>query len=436
MEHAKPVNEETLPQAQHDEGALAPAPRSPRPPAWRALQVPLAIGAGAAALLLAGGLLFLRAAAATNQVALASSPKGVTVVLGQSASFRGSRRYVATLDPWLRASVGPQLVSAYVDTVLVRPGSAVKRGEVLATLDCRSSSASSSEVAMRARALEARQSALVKESARISGLLKGGFVSPNEVEQKEAETASMQAQLLATKAKLTGASLEVSDCVLRAPFDGEIAHRLIDPGAFVRPGQAIVDIVDRSIARVSAEVPESDFEVVAPGVEVRIRALSTGKQTSGPIARRAPAADPGTRTIHFEVDLADPDRTLPVGTSAEVKVDVGAPQPAVKIPLAAATVRGSKATLFVIDAGVAHQLSARVIGEDNGQLYLDPATIPEGAQVVLEGRALLNEGDHVEAKVAPPADEPAAAPPASAEAPADRKAPGAATPARGTKGAM
>ena len=133
---------------------------------------------------------------------------GVTVVLGQSASFRGSRRYVATLDPWLRASVGPQLVSAYVDTVLVRPGSAVKRGEVLATLDCRSSSASSSEVAMRARALEAKQSALAKESARISGLLKGGFVSPNEVEQKEAETASMQAQLLATKAKLTGASLE------------------------------------------------------------------------------------------------------------------------------------------------------------------------------------------------------------------------------------
>ena len=101
-----------------------------------------------------------------------------------------------------------------------------------------------------------------------------------------------------------------------------------------------------------------------------------------------------------------------------------------KIPLAAATVRGGKASLFVIDAGVAHQISARVIGEDNGQLYLDPATLHEGAQVVLEGRALLNEGDRVEAKVAPPTDEPAAAPPAGAQAP------GAAAPARGTKGAM
>ena len=32
------------------------------------------------------------------------------------------------------------------------------------------------------------------------------------------------------------ATLEVNDCVLRAPFDGEIAARSVDPGAFVRPG--------------------------------------------------------------------------------------------------------------------------------------------------------------------------------------------------------
>ena len=38
------------------------------------------------------------------------------------------RMYVGRLDPWIAASVGPQFVSAYVDTVLVRPGAVVKRG--------------------------------------------------------------------------------------------------------------------------------------------------------------------------------------------------------------------------------------------------------------------------------------------------------------------
>jgi len=38
----------------------------------------------------------------------------------------------------------------------------------------------------------------------------------------------------------------VSDCVLRAPFDGEIATRLVDPGAFVRPGTSIVSVIDRA----------------------------------------------------------------------------------------------------------------------------------------------------------------------------------------------
>ena len=87
------------------------------------------------------------------------------------------------------ASVGPQLVSAYVDTVLVRPGAVVKRGEVLATLDCRDASAASQAVASAARAIDARQKAARHEAARLQGLLAGNFVSPNEAEQKTAASA-------------------------------------------------------------------------------------------------------------------------------------------------------------------------------------------------------------------------------------------------------
>src|SRR6185437_6944242 len=98
-------------------------------------KIPVVIGAGVAAVLLLGGGMMWRANSRTNKVALSSRPKPVTVVKAAAAMYRPSRTYVGTLQPWVEASVGPQLVSAYVDTVLVRPGASVKRGDVLATLD-------------------------------------------------------------------------------------------------------------------------------------------------------------------------------------------------------------------------------------------------------------------------------------------------------------
>jgi len=93
---------------------------------------------------------------------------------------------------------------------------------------------------------------------------------------------------------------------------------------------------------------EIDFEYVAPGTLVRIRALANDRELAGTIARRSPAADPSTRTVHFEIDVPDPKRQLPVGTTAELTIDVGKPKPATRVPLIAASVRGSKAALFTV----------------------------------------------------------------------------------------
>jgi RND family efflux transporter MFP subunit len=357
----------------------------------------LAIGAGVGAVLLVGGLMIWRAESRTNKVALASQPKPVTVMRARAAMYRPSRTYVGTLQPWVEAKVGPQLVSAYVDTVLVRPGAAVKRGEVLATLDCRDASASVKAIAARARAIDTHQQAIAHEAARTQGLLEGGFVSPNEAEQKTSQSASEQAQLEAERANMTRSSLQVSDCILRAPFTGEIAQRMIDPGAYVRPGSAIVTVIDRGTIRMTADAPELDFDAISPGTAVTVQVYATNKDLAATITRRAPAADPATRTVHFEIDLPDPTRAIPVGTTGEVRLDVGQPVPATEIPLYAATVRGSKANVFVVDHDIAHAQTVAVKGEAAGSLFVDTALVP-GAAVVSEGRALLEDGDRVAAK--------------------------------------
>jgi RND family efflux transporter MFP subunit len=362
--------------------------------------VPVAIAAGVLGVLAVGWALVHHAESEINTVALASAPKPVTTIVAREATYRETHTYVGTLRPWVEANVGPQFVSAYVDTVLVRPGASVKRNEVLATLDCRNASASSLAVAAEARAIDARQKAISHESIRLNSLLDGGFVSPNEAEQKQAQSASEEAQLASQRAKLASTTLAVSDCVLRAPFDGEISIRSIDPGAFVHPGTPIVTIVDRNTVRMTFEVPEIDFDAVAQRTPVSIDVLATGKAIVGAIARRSPAADPDTRTVHVEVDLDNTNHDIPVNTTAEVKIQVGQPKQTAAVPLVAASITGSKAALFVVEGDVARKRTFEIAGEEGSNLYLETALKP-GSRVVTEGRALLTDGDRVSSKDAP-----------------------------------
>jgi RND family efflux transporter MFP subunit len=358
--------------------------------------IPLVVFVTVLLVLVIGGMLVWRAESRVNRVALSDAPRPVTVVPASDTTFRDSRSYVGTLKPWIEANVGPQFIAAYVDTVLVRPGAVVRRGEVLATLDCRNASAQSQAVAAEARAIETRQRAVADQAARMQSLLDGGFIDPNTVQQNQAQSVSEEAQLAAQRAKLTAQTLEVNDCVLRAPFDGEIATRTIDPGAFVRPGNALVSVVDRNTVRMTFDVPESDFDAVFVGTPVSIHVVATDKTVSGAISRRSPSADPDTRTVHVECDLADPSREIPVNTTGEARIEVGQPVHATAVPLYAASITGTKAALFVVENGVAHHATFPVLGERGSDVFLDTSLKP-GTLVVTEGRTALSNGEHVAA---------------------------------------
>jgi membrane fusion protein, multidrug efflux system len=341
--------------------------------------------------------LYVRAATRTNHVALASAPKPVATETAKAATFRPLRTYVGTTAAWNAARVGPQYVSAYVGTVLVRPGAVVRRGEVLATLDCRNASAATREIAARAHAIEERQTAIQHEAERTKEMQAGGFASANELEQLTAKSAAEKAEAESMRASLVSRSLEVDDCVLRAPFAGEVAERFVDPGAYLRPGNPVASVIDRTQVRIVGDAPESDFDVVAPGTPVKIVVEATGAKLAATVSRRAPAADDATRTVRFEIDVPNANHALPVGSTARLSIDVGEPAPATELSLRAATVRGDKATIFTVHGDVAKSEVHHVLGESGGSLFLAP-TLHAGTPVVVEGRALLDDGDRVAAR--------------------------------------
>jgi RND family efflux transporter MFP subunit len=367
---------------------------SPGHPISRPLLGSLILGGSALVVLALIGL-YLHARSRQNHVALSETPRPVTVVQAEAGSYKDQKTYVGMLAPWVSARVGPQYVSAYVSTVLVRPGDVVKQGQVLATLDCRFSSAESRVIASRARSVEQRQVAMQHESERMQELIQGGFASPNEVEQLHARSESEAAELESQRASLVTKGLEVDDCILRAPFSGDVAMRLVDPGAYLHPGEAAVTLVDRSTLRIVVYAPEADWPYLAPGTSMGVEVTATSQKLTAQISRRSPSADSSTRTIEFEIDVPNTDHALPSDTTAVLTLSAGQPRPAVLVPAPAATTSGSKATLFSVENGRARRLFVTVLGERNGMLYLDPGKLSSGAEVVIEGRALLQEGDAV-----------------------------------------
>jgi membrane fusion protein, multidrug efflux system len=355
----------------------------------------LVIGIGVAAVAVTTVALVRHAEKRVDNVALADHAQPVTTIRTVATTYRPTRTYVGTLEPWNAAYVGPQFVAAYVQTVDVRPGAIVKQGDVLARLDCRDVSSSTAAVAARARALDAQQQALASQVKRLDELKQNGYVSADDVEQKTAASLAETDQLAAEKSHLSSMSLQVADCVLRAPFDGEVTARSVDPGAFVRPGANIVALTDRHIVRFTADVPENDFRAVAPGVHVKLHVDSIGVDLDGTIARRTPSADYSTRTVHFEVDLDNANRAIPVNVTGVAIIEVGDPTPTTQLPLRAASVQNGRATIFIVEHGIAHARTVPVVGERGDALFLDANTLPAGAQVVTEGRTLLADGDRV-----------------------------------------
>ena len=74
--------------------------------------VPIVLASAVAGVLILGGALVYNAESKVNKVALSASAKPVSVIAAKATPFQPSRTYVGTLEPWLSARIGPQLVSA------------------------------------------------------------------------------------------------------------------------------------------------------------------------------------------------------------------------------------------------------------------------------------------------------------------------------------
>ena len=200
----------------------------------------------------------------------------------------------------------------------------------------------------------------------------------------------------AARAQVKSAEIELSNVVLRAPFDGVYEQRLAEVGDYLAPGQACALIVELDPLKVEIELTETQVGSVEVGQTVDV-ALATGERVEGTVQYIETIANPATRTFQMETRLPNPGRALRAGVSATVGVATREVMASL-VPASVLTLddQGETGVRYVDRDGRVRFARTTQVDEDADGLWL--TGLPEVARVIVEGQDYVSVGSEVETR--------------------------------------
>ena len=247
-------------------------------------------------------------------------------------------------------------VSSFVKRLYVDVGSEVKEGQLLATMEAPEIQSQLASAMARVKSQEALYIASKSNYDRIIETSKTpGTISQNDIDQADARQKSDYAQLEANKASYSEVAETLKYLEVRAPFNGVISLRNVNPGAYVGPSGKGSDLPmftlqEQKHMRLVVSVPEAytGFLNDKDKVQFTVRALPNRK-FSADVHRLAGALDNRLRSERTEMDVYSNDKTLLPGMVAEVDLPLPARDSTFLVP-ASAVVNGTE-EVFVVRVG-------------------------------------------------------------------------------------
>ncbi len=226
-------------------------------------------------------------------------------------------------------------IQGTIDRLLVREGTAVKKGQVLIELDRRDVEA---ELGRTSADLDNARAHL----ARMKQLLQDDAVSTQEMENA---TRAYRVAEAARKAVLA----QLSYTEVKAPFDGVITEKKVEAGELASPGQPLLKMEDPRQLRLEATVAERDLKRIARGDKIPVVIDAVGSDpVPGVVSQILPAGDPQTHTFMVKVDLpASP--AIKTGMFGRFLLEKGV-SPTLIVPASAVMERGELTSVFVVGA--------------------------------------------------------------------------------------
>ncbi len=329
-------------------------------------------------------------AAAKAEVTLEFAPREVVapLLVTMPASIDFSGPLVAPQTAIVRAKAAGTLV-----VLSVAEGSRVKAGQSIGRIDL---AEMSSRLAERSAQLESARAALAQAERTLASnrrLADQQFISPIALEQSRSALDAARAQATAVQAQLDTARVGLRDAQLLAPIAGVVARRHAVAGEKVSPEQPIMTLVDLSRLELAGSVGTHEVARLQTGMAVQVNVEGTPDMLTGTLARIAPAAEPGTRSIGVTIELANPAERLRAGQYAVAKVRLDDPTPRLTVPLTAVGNAGGQDHVWLIEAGALARRAVTLGRRDERQGRIEVLQgLDPGGQVLAARFDNLREG--------------------------------------------
>ncbi len=330
--------------------------------------------------------------ASTDAPAVAGSGMAVSVVPVVTRQLASGISVTGPVSAVEEMQLGVELGGLRVTALNVDVGEAVRRGDVLLTLDHRVLDSDLAQADAGLREAEAGAALARTHLARGQGLAAGQYISAMQLDELRAARTQSEARVGTARAARDASALRRSFADLRAPAGGIISKRLVQPGQVVAAGSELMRLIKDGRLEWRAELPAAQLGEVSPGDRIELHTRA-GSRVDGSVRAVTPGVDSDTRTGTVFADLPQPGDLQP-GTYLEGRISTGiSAVPAV--PTAAVVLRDGFPVVFTVDAQrVAHMVRIEQGGRDAGFVEVRSGVKP-GDQVVAQGAGFLADGDKV-----------------------------------------
>lgn len=279
-------------------------------------------------------------------------------------------------------------VPGIVDDVAVRAGERVRAGQVLARLD-------STEVDAAVEEAEAATEKARRDFERGQRLHADDVITRQQLDD-------LATALEVARSQRARARFNQRHAVIRAPADGVILRRMVEPNETVGGGQPVLAVgADGGGYVLEASLPDHAAMRVALAdpATVRIDALPDARLDAA-VSELGRQAHPRTGTFDVEVALSKgEDRQLASGLIARATILPADSREAThsRIPLSALVEGDAEGVLIFLADDDGHRVRAHQVRvrwfDDDGAVLEQP--LPENARVVTVGAGFLRDGEAV-----------------------------------------
>lgn len=325
------------------------------------------------------------------KVVLEFTPADVATV--EMKSLVNTIQFSGSLSPFLQTTVKSK-VSGDVTRIMVREGQAVAEGQVLAQIDTADLKARLDAQSASLEEARARLDIARKNRENNQQLLRQKFISQNAYDTTQSTYEASAAMMRSAEAQLRIAQKAMDDAMVRAPFSGIIARKIVGTGEKVGIDSPLFALVDLGHMEIEAPAPASEIPAVRVGQPASFRVDGFGDRAfEGRVERINPVTEQGSRSITLYISVANRDGVLRGGMFAKGQIVLDRTKPAVVVPATAIRDEAGQSYVFTLENGKVAKRPVKVgVTESQQGLVEVKSGLESGLSVVSARVSGLKEG--------------------------------------------